>query len=274
MIRDLVESVRFPTTNDYYEKSSIDGYAFLGCARSRLNLDITDCLKAVRERVRGLNDEYRIYGTVVPKDAIYIYSSFPVLEFYLSIGDAVPDELRKKIIDDVDMIGRYENNMVRYCTTETNYIVPNVTAIAALMYARMRRIEEAKLLVNVLKTRQEKGNWRYQDASTGKYLAFEDSMHLAMITYCLQKLDKEYQIETHDLVDNSLKRLRKMNRFNSRNKIGWNTPWVLLTFINQYPKKTEKLFDFVRNHAINHENFRTRAIAAWSLSQIPNEWDK
>jgi hypothetical protein len=269
----VVGSVCFPEADKYYERSSVDGYAFLGCARHYLGLDPSRCEGEIEQRVLGLNREYVIRRVTVPSSTTYVYSAYPCVEFYslLNRHDRVSEILEK-----IESIGRYSNGMVRYCEVETHYIVPNVTALAADMYTRVGRLGSARQLVEVLRRRQTEGNWRYQDARSGEWLGREDSFHLAMMVHSLRQVQRRAQIPTGDLVNSALLTLRQMNRIKAKDRVGWNPPYLFLAVHGIDRALSRKAYWLTRLLAIRNSNFRVRAIAAWALAKFfaDETWSK
>ena len=50
LVRDRIACIRFPFENKYFEKTSADGYAYLGFSRSRLGLDSIGCYEHVLDQ--------------------------------------------------------------------------------------------------------------------------------------------------------------------------------------------------------------------------------
>jgi len=62
-IDEIVNTIKYPISDIYFEKSSSDGYAFLGLARSLLKMETFDIEKKLENMAYGLNAEKTIRGT-------------------------------------------------------------------------------------------------------------------------------------------------------------------------------------------------------------------
>lgn len=267
-IKSKVEGVKLPQTNVYYERDSIDGYAFLGWARQLMGMDTSEVEEIMEEKAYGLNAKYTIRGTELPPDAIYAYSCYPTYEFYRAIG-------RRDRVDNIiywlDKIGPYDNGMMKYCNTETNYIVPNVTPLTALVYLKHGQPEKCTELMKALSGQQEKdGNWRYN--IKGTLAGTEDSMHLAMMVCALREIQElNPDMDTGDMVQKAVNRLEGMNKaILQTGTVGWNPPFlaVALRGISEFKDLYDRAYKKTYTHTISNTNFRVRAISAWALALI------
>ncbi len=77
----IKEIIPLPSKNDYYEKDSADGYAYLGYAYRKLQINDDICYKSIVNRNFSLNARYQINKIIVPKDAIYLYTLWPCIEY-------------------------------------------------------------------------------------------------------------------------------------------------------------------------------------------------
>lgn len=264
-IKTAISEIKFPETDIYHEKNSADGYAFLGCAKEKVELDSTDCYELVKSSNFCLNKSQKIRGGEVPANTMYVYTMWPCIEFLNLRKDQKNVSM---LMDTLDKIGRYPNGMMRYCTTEINYIVPNVTSCAALLYALDGQIEKTKDLVSVLLKEQKDGNWRYYDALTGEPLRWEDSFHLAMIVYHLREIQNKIQIDTQNIIARSLEKLKAVNRKSlDPGSIGWGIPMLYAATKNLDSDLSERAFVRTLEESLVHENFRVRAYAAWALTK-------
>jgi hypothetical protein len=259
-----ISKMTFPTTTKYYEKSSADGYAFLGIARHSSGLNVDACEKAIDERAPKLNEPWK--NISLSKNASFVYTMWPCHYFYGLINRK---DKRDRLIDILtNKIGFYPNGAIRYSDEEVHFCVPNVTPIAALLFARSGDIERAKNLIQVLEKWQlPNGNWPYKaidDTPRKKPLALgEDSPHLAMMIICLDNLMKEYGIDTSSMIKKAFNVMIDPKtpgsmffdpfRFVAFNQIGDRSPlW-------------KSAYDISRT-LLKAPNFRTRAIAAWALT--------
>jgi len=264
MINRFIDKLGFPTSNLKFEKTSIDGYAFYGWARANIERNTRDIELKIENFVYGLNDVHSIRGISVPFDDPYVYSCFPAFGFYKSIGR---EDKMDDIIRTLDDIGRYDNGMMRYCKTEIDYLCPNVTPLAALMYKVVERDSDAEELINALRDNQcEDGNWLYISPSDGVSYGKEDSMHLCMMIYALRETG------SHDVADKAMEDVLRRNAINIQGgTIGWGFPWLALITVGveDYKKlhsdAREKTIDMLRSKTTN---FRTKAMSIWALSEI------
>lgn len=263
---EYVNNISLPETNAYFEKTSIDGYAFYGTARQNLGLNASKIEFEVAKRCIGLNDEWhRSDHITLPSSEIYTYSCFPCYEFYKSIDNRTR---LKDIIRTLDDIGRYPSGMMRYCKTEINIEVPNVSALAAYMYCGYKPDITIEL-VHLLRKRQlESGNWAYKtlDKRKRRIASGEDTAHLAMMVIALRAIEDITGIETVDMTTNAQKCLSSMNTPGFPVKaIDWGPPFLYVAFKNT-EDPIEKRAKTKTMELLNHPNFRVRAIAAWALT--------
>jgi len=262
----MVGAVPYPCANRYFEADSADGFAFLGCARQVLGMDTGYCREAIGKRAFTLNAEQRIRATniVVPATNRYVYTIWPCVEFLHAMGE---HETVGELMDVVEGIGTYENGMVRYCSHEIDYVVPNVTSACAMLYAISGRADRAAPLVDILRSRQIDGNWRYEIYSTGMPCGMEDSYHLAMMIYHLRQVQAISGIRTSDLIEESMPRLQELNSASLQpGSIGWGIPMVYIASIGLDDRLSRKaLHALMGMNGLRHHNFRVRAIAAWAL---------
>lgn len=264
-MKDIVDNVKFPETNVYYEHDSADGFAFLGCARAKVGLDWAACYEAVDSRDFCLNAEQSINKITVPFYNQYVYTLWACIEFLdlINKGEIIGELVRR-----VDDIGQYPNKMMRYCSTEVEVVVPNVTSAAALIYSMVGKKDKSKELVQVLREQQVDGNWRYYNLRTNKYTRVEDSYHVAMMVYHLKKLQRISGINTEDIVLNSIKCLNKLNAKKLKlGSIGWGIPMLSVATKGIDAKLYNRSFNKTLTESIKSENFRVRAISAWALTK-------
>jgi len=261
----MIQGVEFPQSNDYFEDSSADGYAFLGIARKNMGLPIGDILIELKSRKWGLNREHKIRGTITPADTVFIYTMWPVFQFYLK--SFLAGKL-KKIIQYIDGIGIYPNDMQRYGTTEIKLAVPNVSALSAHMLCVAGRIDDARIRIEALRREQTtQGNWQYiQD---GEYTnTTEDSMHIAMIIIGLRGVKKYSNIPVDDIIQKALVELIRLNTNGVMpERIGWNPAWVAVASKGLNNTLYRGAINTVLQDTIKHKNFRVRAMGAWALSE-------
>lgn len=265
-LKKVVSSVTLPETDNYYEKTSTDGYSFLGIARSRVGLDISECIKALKGKSRGLNKPYKIMDVIVPANTNYVYTSHSWVKFMDLIGKY---GLVDSAIRTIDKIGQYKDGYVRYCEAETHYTCPNVTPLAAELYSMVGRHSKARELVKVTRKHQKDGNWCYKFHGRIIHDRIEDSSHVGYIIYGLRRVERLSRVETGDVIEKALKVLREYNPNGCETcRIGWNPPWVLVA--------TYGIDDFLAKTAIKkilletifHSNFRVRAMGVWALTEV------
>jgi len=263
-LKNIVSSIEFPATNNYHENDSADGFAFLGYAKCKLGLSSQDCYEAIKKRNFSLNSEQTILRTRVPKDTKYVYTLWPCIEFLYEYGDI---EIIRDLIDIVDDIGRHDNGMMKYCSTEIDYIVPNVTSAAALLYTYNRQIKKAIDLVSVLRDEQDKGIWRYRRAN-GKCLHPEDPFHLAMMVHHLREIEIMGSIDTFDMVEKAVKVIEKANAKNLyAGSIGWGIPMLYIAIKDINQQLEQKALSMIYERYISNCNFRTKGYSAWALTK-------
>ena len=156
--RDRIACIGFPYENKYFEKTSADGYAYLGFSRSKLGLDSRQCYDRVLEIGFSLGKDNKVRSVLCPADTQYLYTIWPCVEFFrencrreniLTNNDLIGAE---KILRN---IGAYDCGMYKYCDVEVNYVVPNMTSISALLYAYFNKPDDAKRSLKVLSDNQD-----------------------------------------------------------------------------------------------------------------------
>ncbi len=270
--RNEVEKIEFPKNkNVYFERTSIDGYAFLGITKYLLGLDFSKCKDKVDALGIGLNKRWKSRGVPLPHDEVYAYSCYPVYEFYHMIGDETGKD---RVIDVMDKIGFYDSGHFRYCKTEINYIVPNVSASAALSFARHGRMDDCKKLINLLReTQNEKGNWNYYTLPENVTWGKEDSSHLSMMVIAMRDLEMEFGIKTSDMVDNAMKDLELLNTLRIQcGSIGWGASYLYLGTMGINEKLCKLAYNECKK-SIKSSNFRVRTIASWALAKGEKLWN-
>ena len=268
----LVKGIEFPTTNNYYEKCSADGYAFLGHAQGILNLDYTRCFNEMIKSNLTLNADRQIHRTKakVYKKTLYVYTFWSCVEFLQVINE---EKRIAEIMQHIEEIGQYKiNGMMRYCTTEINYVVPNVTALGALLHAYAGNFDECRKLVELLDKRQINGNWKYGIIKGQKEIILhkrtEDTHHLAMMIYALRMIHLISDIDTSHIIHQSLGALHQDNKKRLQGgSIGWGIPMLYLATKNLDNSLAKRSLNTLLKKSINNSNFRVRGISAFCLTK-------
>lgn len=291
-VQAMVSKIMIPQTNKAFEGDSIDGYAFLAWARVKTGLDPSALLNIIDTKNWGLNAEYSILGTTMAADTVYTYSCFPMFGLYRSMSD---DSVTADVITALDDIGTHENGMMRYCNNpELEYIVPNVTPLAALMYMDSGRTDTVyKLITSLICEQTEGGNWAYyyphvddmdedDDGDNNKdndnkkrAERVEDSMHLAMMIFAIRCIRSAcYDLDLNDMLRRALKRLYIMNRRRVQpGKLGWGPPWVLLAVMGMNKDLEIKAYNDTLK-SLWSPNFRVRAMSAWALTMYYSGYER
>lgn len=267
---ELIDSVKFPTTNIYYESDSADGFAFLGYARAKVGLNYNDCYHEMIKRNFKLNAKRKILqtGINVSRQNNYVYTIWVCIEFLKEINDL---DTCNKLMNLVKDIGEYKNGMVRYCNEEIYYEVPNVTSSTALLYSMFGNVEKSNSLVKNFISKQSGNNWNYYILLNNKRVkgVFEDSYHLAMILYHLREIEKINKIELTEPIHKIILELKKLNKKKiDGGSIGWGVPMLCLSVNGLDNELYEKSFNLLVKESIFNSNFRVRSIAAWALAKL------
>lgn len=272
-IQEKIKQIKLPFDNDYYEKCSADGYAFLAYAYSKLGLEYELLFNKVLENNLTLNAErviilqkYSMSNQSVFKETQYIYTLWTCFEFFYKIKN---HEIMNDINEKINKIGFYENGFARYCDTEINYLVPNVTSAYAVIKSYLNEKEGVEKIINLLRINQKNGNWQYKVRKDDNFYntnKFEDSFHLAMMVYHLRKIEKNLNIKTDDIYLSSIETLYNMNKINlQEGSMGWGVPMLLLASKDINNELYNRCFDVIDKY-LNHKNFRVRAITAFCLT--------
>lgn len=265
-LRQRVREIAPPEDNSYHQRTSADGWAFLGFAQHRLGLDYSRSVYEMFKRQCRLNGENVINATstTVPEDANYVYTIWACVELLRALRK--PDAMHW-LVCILEDIGIYPNGMQRYCSYEIDLEVPNVTSAAALLYAWDGQTEIASRLVDMLRMRQIDGNWWYIIHSTGEKYKPEDSFHLAMMISHLRELQSS-GIQTDDLLDPALDALWTMNMLElDPGSIGWGYAMIYLAVVRLRKAFAGRAYAATLERGLIHENFRTRALSAWALTK-------
>lgn len=275
-IRLLIENLKMPTDNKYFEKSSADGYAFLGAARAILNLPSKQFKKEVIDRNLSLNAQHRINKRKLPQDTSYTYTLWTCHELARELGGA----LMARILKEVKEIGRYDTGWQRYCSNEIFYTVPNVCSAAALIYHDNREMKLAKELIDFLVKEQIDGNWHYHQIDrkdgTLTIARVEDKYHLAMMLYHFSMMKS---IVPKTMLKKTLRTFVEDGKWLSDGSVGWGVPLTCLVYhVWEDEIRSMMTMEELRNRQeisgnktieyLFHENFRVRAISAWVIAKI------
>jgi hypothetical protein len=273
-MKDKIRNIKFPIKNDYFEKSSADGYAYLGFARARLGMDWEPCLKEVSAREFSLGQKWTITATGVDVGVRtkYTYTIWPCVEFYREISgkkSILDKKAIKRAEETLRSIGVYDCGMHRYCDVEINYIVPNMTSAAALMQAYFKNFAEAKELIATLEKNQLNcGNWQYKKIIKGKEVDYvkEDALHLSMMIFQLRESQKILKINLSKIINLAIKALKEMIKKGCGNfSIGSDSAIYLAT--KGLDQKLEHEFRPKVIKLLDDDNFRKRAFAAFALTR-------
>lgn len=284
-MKNLIQKVALPQTDVFYEKSSADGYALLGCAFAKSGLNYSPFIKDIESRNYTLNAAQKINATKTQctKDNIYIYTNWACATFLNEIGADTSLFYRNA----KDM-GCYLNGFHKYCLEEINYVVPNGTTAALFIYNLHKDTNSCKNLLQTLKSNQIQGNWKY-DIPTEQFpkgMKFEDNMHLGLILYQLWQVREHYFDE--EMINKALRLYVDPKRWIPKDRsdnpyfygtIGWGVPVSFLIFhvyggrIEEImgKEKYETRYNYFKNETITmlaHKNFRVRAYCAFALSHI------
>lgn len=261
----IINGIKLPDTDNYYEKTSADGFAFLGAAKANLGIEYQNYLKEIADRNYCLNAAW--YGD---KHTQYTYTLWTCIEFLRRAEDlSTLEEMYKRI----DQIGSYPDGYMKYCSIEIKYRVPNMTSIAALVSAYRGDTKSVKKYLKVLEKNQVNGNWKYckldETLIAGNETVFEDAHHLALMIYQLRKLESEFGIKTKHIYLPAIDAIQNKNYAgNGKGKIGWAYPTIYLAVSGVNKELEEEYLKLTLKESINHSNFRTRAIAAFCLSEV------
>ena len=269
MSLELIKNIKFPQTNKYYELDSADGYAYLGYALNKIGEDYSECMSKVIEKKYRLNADKPVPTKKrVFKNTNYTYTLSVCMDFFNSIGD---NKILKELYTIIKNIGFYKNcDMFRYCDTEIEYGVPNVTSGAAYIFAMMGDLGNATKCINYLRNTQHNGNWFYYRINSGitKLSIKEDSFHLAMMVFHLRMVEKILNVKTDDIYLSSIGELKKMNeKILSPGSIGWGIPMLYLATKGIEENLNKRSYNEIIKKSINHPNFRVRGLTAFCLTK-------
>tara|TARA_X000001036_G_C20623924_1_gene784293 strand:+ start:14 stop:838 length:825 start_codon:yes stop_codon:yes gene_type:complete len=268
----IIEKISFPTTDEYYERTSADGYAFLGYALNKLGLNWDACLNKMSDNNFTLNADKRVRNVNVYKHTNYTYTLSFCLDFLNSIND---QETFDKLFKIFKSIGFYKNeNLYRYCDTEIYYGVPNTTSAAAWIFALSGDIENCQKCLNFLSsTQKQNGNWNYYNISNNKLKKLatqEDSFHIAMMVTHLRLVQSTTGIDTSPLYLKSIKMLETHNKkILDGGSIGWGIPMLYLATKGMDTNLNRRSYEGCLQ-SVSHKNFRVRSISAYCLTKDYN----
>lgn len=265
----LIKNIQFPQTNKYYELDSADGYAYLGYALKKIGEDYSECMTKVIEKKYRLNADKTVPTKKrVFKDTNYTYTISVCMDFFNIVEDK---KTLNELYEIIKNIGFYENcDLFRYCDTEIEYGVPNVTSGAAYIFAMMGDVENCMKCVNYLRKNQQNGNWFYYliNDKVTKLKIKEDSFHLAMMVFHLRMVEKLLNIKTDDIYLPSIDELKIMNKkILSPGTIGWGIPMLYLATKGIEENLNKRSYNEIMKKSINHPNFRVRGLTAFCLTK-------
>ena len=265
----LIKNIQFPQTNKYYELDSADGYAYLGYALKKIGEDYSECMTKVIEKKYRLNADKTVPTKKrVFKDTNYTYTISVCMDFFNIVEDK---KTLNELYEIIKNIGFYENcDLFRYCETEIEYGVPNVTSGAAYIFAMMGDVENCMKCVNYLRKNQQNGNWFYYliNDKVTKLKIKEDSFHLAMMVFHLRMVEKLLNIKTDDIYLPSIDELKIMNKkILSPGTIGWGIPMLYLATKGIEENLNKRSYNEIMKKSINHPNFRVRGLTAFCLTK-------
>jgi hypothetical protein len=267
-VNKFVSEIKFPESNIYFEKVSADGYAFLGFARTKCNLNYNNCLNKIIENKFSLNSNHSIKGINVTKNNKYVYTMWTCCEFLYQIGKK---DLILSLGKEIDKIGTYDNGMYRYCLEEVFYLVPNVTTAAALIFSYNGEFEKTKNIIKSLYNYDREHGLQYFFLNSLLKLdrlgQKEDAYHLAMMAYHLVTIEKISKINTRNLYLKIIEDLEKINvRRISPGTIGWGYPMLYAATKGSNVELEKRSLSATLKCGIHNANFRTRAMSAWALT--------
>ena len=275
--------------NNYYEYSSADGFAFAGAAlamQQQSSDEVTNLLEEVDKRNWRLDAPIIINNISVTANNNYVYTLWACAEFFYALKD---NQRLREVAKRIDNIGCYSNpiNSIRYCSEEVNYVVPNVTSAAILVYTMVGRHGKAKkLLSNFLRRQHNNGNWQYATLVPKmglRYTVFEDCYHLSMILYHLRAAKKiNPQLKIHEVTTRIITYLlknkprccvckRSKDSWLCEGSIGWGIPMMFLGTYGLVDSKKHIQGLIKTTSYLNHPNFRVRSMAMWALERIKHD---
>tara|TARA_Y100000287_G_C14225815_1_gene358952 strand:+ start:451 stop:1305 length:855 start_codon:yes stop_codon:yes gene_type:complete len=272
LVRDRIACIRFPFENKYFEKTSADGYAYLGFSRSRLGLDSIGCYEHVLDLGFSLGENNRVKSVLCPADTQYAYTVWPCIELFRE------NCRRESVLTNNDLrraeevfrsIGAYDCGMHRYCDVEVNYVVPNMTSISALLYAYLNNQDDARKALKVLSDNQDSnGNWTYKKIVNGKRVrgTQEDVLHLGMMIFQLRKCEEILQIDLGSMIGPAFGCLKKIIREEIKDtSIGAASSVYLAA--KGFDEELEREFLPEVIELLSDKNFRRRAYAAFAITR-------
>ena len=275
----LVKEIPYPPkNNEYAQQTSADGHAWLGIARARCGLGTKNIQNRLSKLCPGLNREHIINDVHVPKNDCYSHTcySYYLFAYELSKRNIINHFEKNRIYKELYKIGNYPDNTARYCNTEINLKVPNVTPTTAHIYSihcgngKQYKVPD---MIKALSDSQENGNWYYEKLPSCLRTRKEDSAHLAMMIYSLKSIGLEVSIQ---LAKNALKELKRLNpngvriSDNINSGLAWNPPWIAVATLNEpeYRALHHQAIKLTKEICIHHKNLRVASISAWALTEI------
>ena len=261
-VADRISEIGFPEKQDYYQVTSVDGYALLGAAKALLGMDcLAEAGIVFNGEAIGLRDSYAIQGQHFDGYTEYLYSCW-VASIFAELYD------RKYLQQIKDIVGKFTlytdgiaYNAISYTYPDCNYIVPNVQAMAYdLHYAGYRCLKWLEKNIH-------EGNWRYGFRQENHFIERkEDIPHLGFI--CLALRNKPLAKRVIDTAEATMNKLYESG--NDKSRISNLHPVFALATSKQSLKikALGKTVDILCNES---ENFRARCWAAYSLAKSVTE---
>ena len=115
-LKQAVADIQFPTTNEYYERTSADGYALLGAAKAILGMgDYGECWRAALARGKTIKENWPC-GPVGAK--VTVEAGTPCMYQLWACAEMFHHRLGLRcdgLWGEAQAIGQYDDGWWRYC---------------------------------------------------------------------------------------------------------------------------------------------------------------
>lgn len=271
-LRTIVSRIQDPRRNEYFEKTSVDGPAFLCAAEVLLSIDTTRQLDVFTQSAIGLRAPYEIKGTKLGANATYLYSAWSMWLCSLACADmgGLPEAdliqraKIKKALEPLNVYtSGYAKGAVAYSIPDCHYLVPNVQAMAVHMDINREGC------LDWLNNNCVNGSWEYATLNNPKEpRKWEDPFHLAMMLYALKcsNLTDEKSKKTIQLLEDNLV-IETKHRYPTH-KINWHHGFLALACQSDkatMDKCVANAASVIKDHK---SNFRAKALNAYALAVL------
>lgn len=295
-----IDKIKNNDGDDYFQKSSPDGYCFHGLSLYNIN-EINEAKKYFKI-LKNMNFHFNLPKN---KELNHGYNGDDIIVYTyvwcFILSNKFNKSISSNLYNKLNSISTFENGYLKYSKNYSKlYSVPNIIPMFLyidLIYNNKITNKFSKYCKLIIKDFDYKEkNWYYKKYINNKWVnqQLEDSMHLSMIYYFIFKI-LEYSKNNSIKLEKIFNKLKNINS-NIENKIinysieiknntfpnkkyssiGWHYPWILFVLSKTNKNNLYNYFylECLKENGIKHKNYRTRAMTSFLLSEIYKDKNK